>query len=119
MPPSTRQSRSAESRCSVAMCRPVASVASDDLRFAHHLTEELLAFKTGVNVPRSRGDREEVFGGKGRSWRGAFVGGDLLVDAVTQPAGRGSTVAYGNFGTFSSYRSRADGLVPRPPRFAS
>lgn len=29
--------------------------------------------------------------------------GDLLVDAVTQPAGRESTVAYGNFGTFSSY----------------
>lgn len=46
-------------------------VASDDLRFANHVTEELLVFKTGVNMPRSRGDREEVFGGKGR--RGAAL----------------------------------------------
>lgn len=31
----------------------------------------------------SRGDREELFGGFGGSWRGAFVGGELLVHAVT------------------------------------
>lgn len=84
----------------------VASVASDDLDFAARVSEELLAFKTGVNTPRSRGDREEVFGGMGRSWRGSFVGGDLLVDAVTQPAGEADALVaagYGNFGTFASY----------------
>ena len=45
--------------------------------------EQLQAFKVGINKPRSRGDREEVFGGMGASWKGAFVGGDLLVQAVT------------------------------------
>ncbi|MEV8411893.1 aldehyde dehydrogenase, partial [Streptomyces niveus] len=34
-------------------------------------------------LPRSRGDRDELFGGFGHSWRGAFVGGELLVKAVT------------------------------------
>ncbi len=29
------------------------------------------------------GDRQEPFGGRGASWKGAFVGGDLLVQAVT------------------------------------
>ena len=47
------------------------------------MSEELQAFKVGINKPRSRGDREEVFGGLGASWKGAFVGGDLLVQAVT------------------------------------
>jgi hypothetical protein len=63
----------------------VASIASDDLDFAARMGEDLQAFKFGVNRPRSRGDREEVFDGKGGSWKGAFVGGDLLVDAVTYP----------------------------------
>jgi hypothetical protein len=49
--------------------------------------------KFGVNVTRSRGDRDEVFGGLGASWRGAFVGGDLLVDAITD----GERPIYGNF----------------------
>ena len=44
--------------------------------------EQLQAFKVGINKPRSRGDREEVFGGLGHSWKGAFVGGDLLVQAA-------------------------------------
>jgi acyl-CoA reductase-like NAD-dependent aldehyde dehydrogenase len=79
----------------------VASVASDDLDFAARVAEELQAFKVGVNKPRSRGDREEVFGGKGASWKGAFVGGDLLVQAVTEgPAGE---QLYGNFPTYSLY----------------
>ena len=42
------------------------------------------AFKVGHGKPRSRGDRDELFGGFGASWRGAFVGGELLVRAVTE-----------------------------------
>ena len=53
----------------------------------------------GINKPRSRGDREEVFGGKGASWKGAFVGGDLLVLAVTE----GEGPLYGNFPTYTYY----------------
>ena len=71
----------------------VSSVATDDLVFAKRVREEISAFKFGVNKPRSRGDREEVFGGLGASWKGAFVGGDLLVDAITD----GERQIYGNF----------------------
>jgi hypothetical protein len=63
------------------------------MKFAARVREEIAAFKFGVNTPRSRGDREEAFGGLGASWRGAFVGGDLLVDAVTD----GDRPIYGNF----------------------
>ncbi len=77
----------------------VASVATDDADFGARIAEELQAFKVGINKPRSRGDREEVFGGKGASWKGAFVGGDLLVQAVTEGEGQ----LYGNFPTYSAY----------------
>ena len=77
----------------------VSSVATDDLVFAKRVREEISAFKFGVNKPRSRGDREEVFGGLGASWRGAFVGGDLLVDAVTD----GERQIFGNFKGGSRY----------------
>jgi acyl-CoA reductase-like NAD-dependent aldehyde dehydrogenase len=77
----------------------VASVATDDADFGARIAEELQAFKVGINKPRSRGDREEVFGGKGASWKGAFVGGDLLVQAVTEGEGQ----VYGNFPTYSLY----------------
>jgi len=77
----------------------VASVATDDADFGARIAEELQAFKVGINKPRSRGDREEVFGGKGASWKGAFVGGDLLVQAVTEGPGP----LYGNFPTYSYY----------------
>lgn len=83
----------------------VASLATDDLDLASRLVPEIQAFKVGVNRPRSRGDREEVFGGRGRSWRGAFVGGDLLVHAVTEPTEGRRTPLYGNF----------DGLTALPP----
>jgi hypothetical protein len=44
---------------------------------------------------RSRGDRDEVFGGMGASWKGCFVGGKYLVQSVTKgPAGER---LYGNF----------------------
>ncbi|MDP9793237.1 acyl-CoA reductase-like NAD-dependent aldehyde dehydrogenase [Catenuloplanes nepalensis] len=61
----------------------VASLACDDEETGRKLGAELRAFKVGINRPRSRGDREEHFGGIGASWRGAFVGGELLVHAVT------------------------------------
>lgn len=77
----------------------VASVATDDAAFGARIAEELQAFKVGINTPRSRGDREEVFGGKGASWKGAFVGGDLLVQAVTEGEGQ----IYGNFPSYSLY----------------
>ena len=77
----------------------VASLATDDINFAERVSEDIQAFKVGVNKPRSRGDREEVFGGRGGSWKGAFVGGDLLVDAVTQ----GDRPLFGNFPDGSRY----------------
>ena len=77
----------------------VASIATDDADFGARVGEQLQAFKVGINKPRSRGDREEVFGGKGASWKGAFVGGDLLVQAVTE----GEGPVLGNFPTYSLY----------------
>ena len=77
----------------------VASIATDDAAFGARVGEQLQAFKVGINKPRSRGDREEVFGGKGASWKGAFVGGDLLVQAVTE--GPEGEQLYGNFPGYS------------------
>ncbi|MCU0495267.1 MAG: aldehyde dehydrogenase family protein, partial [Chloroflexaceae bacterium] len=41
----------------------VSSVACDDARLAAQIGSEIRSFKVGVNNVRSRGDREEVFGG--------------------------------------------------------
>ncbi|NYI04484.1 acyl-CoA reductase-like NAD-dependent aldehyde dehydrogenase [Allostreptomyces psammosilenae] len=84
----------------------VASVATDDADFGARVGEDLLAFKVGVNKPRSRGDREEVFGGIGGSWKGAFVGGDLLVHAVTYGPEGPDEKLYGNFPDYSLYPAR-------------
>ncbi len=84
----------------------VASIATDDADLAARVSEELQAFKVGVNTPRSRGDRDEVFGGRGASWKGAFVGGDLLVQAVTCRADGSVEQLYGNFPTYSLYPHR-------------
>ena len=73
----------------------VASLATDDANVARDLGPEIRGFKIGVNQVRSRGDREEVFGGIGQSWRGCFVGGRYLVQAVT--AGAPGERLYGNF----------------------
>jgi acyl-CoA reductase-like NAD-dependent aldehyde dehydrogenase len=73
----------------------VASIACDDAELAGKLAGDLQAFKVGINKPRSRGDRDEPFGGRGASWKGAFVGGDLLVQAVT--VGEPDERLYGNF----------------------
>jgi acyl-CoA reductase-like NAD-dependent aldehyde dehydrogenase len=81
----------------------VASLACDDTDLAARLARDVRAFKVGINQPRSRGDREEPFGGRGASWKGAFVGGDLLVQAVTEgPAGE---QLYGNFPDYARYPS--------------
>lgn len=60
-----------------------ATLATDDPETYARLSPQIRAFKVGHGRPRSRGDREELFGGFGSSWRGAFVGGELLVKAVT------------------------------------
>ena len=76
----------------------MASVACDDPATSARVAGELRAFKVGVNKIRSRGDREEVFGGIGQSWKGHFVGGKYLVNAVTcGPAGER------DFGNFPDY----------------
>ncbi|MEU0302039.1 aldehyde dehydrogenase family protein [Streptomyces sp. NPDC006175] len=62
----------------------VATLSTDDPATYERLAPQIRAFKTGHGKPRSRGDREELFGGFGGSWRGAFVGGELLVRAVTE-----------------------------------
>jgi acyl-CoA reductase-like NAD-dependent aldehyde dehydrogenase len=79
----------------------VASLACDDEEKARRLAREVQAFKVGVNKPRSRGDRAEPFGGRGASWLGCFVGGELLVQAVTQ--GPENELLYGNFPEHSRY----------------
>uniref|UniRef100_A0AAU2K3X6 Aldehyde dehydrogenase family protein n=1 Tax=Streptomyces sp. NBC_00049 TaxID=2903617 RepID=A0AAU2K3X6_9ACTN len=62
----------------------VATLSTDDPATFARLAPQIRAFKLGHGKPRSRGDREELFGGFGGSWRGAFVGGELLVHAVTE-----------------------------------
>jgi acyl-CoA reductase-like NAD-dependent aldehyde dehydrogenase len=79
----------------------VASLACDEEELAAKLTKDLQAFKVGINRPRSRGDREEPFGGRGASWKGAFVGGDLLVQAVT--VGDPGERLFGNFPDYNRY----------------
>jgi acyl-CoA reductase-like NAD-dependent aldehyde dehydrogenase len=79
----------------------VASIACDDELKAAELAEHVQAFKVGINKPRSRGDRAEPFGGRGGSWKGAFVGGELLVHAVTD--GAPGEELYGNFPGYHRY----------------
>ena len=79
----------------------VASLACDDEELAAKLAVDLQAFKVGINRPRSRGDRAEPFGGRGASWKGAFVGGEHLVHAVT--TGADGDRLYGNFSEYSRY----------------
>jgi acyl-CoA reductase-like NAD-dependent aldehyde dehydrogenase len=83
----------------------VASIACDDEATAARLADQVQAFKVGINKPRSRGDRSEPFGGRGASWRGAFVGGELLVHAVTVGVSDGAL--FGNFPGAHRYPSAA------------
>src|ERR1700691_1068303 len=75
----------------------VASLAIDNVELGAEIAGDVQAFKVGINKPRSRGDRDEVFGGLGASWKGAFVGGDLLVQALTYGPGGPGEELYGNF----------------------
>ena len=84
----------------------VASIATDDMDVGAQVAEELQAFKVGINRPRSRGDCEEVFGGLGASWKGAFVGGDLLVQAVTYGPEGPDEHLFGNFPGYSRLPAR-------------
>lgn len=77
------------------------SLATDDAALAARVRPELRGFKFGHNVTRSRGDKEEPFGGKGESWKGCFVGGKHLVRAVTR--GDGDDELAGNFPEFFRY----------------
>ena len=77
----------------------VSAIASDDEKLAQKTAKEIRAFKVGINTMRSRGDRAEVFGGIGESWKGCFVGGSLLVEAVTNSA-NGEPLK-GNFDDFT------------------
>jgi hypothetical protein len=79
----------------------VASIACDNERLARRLADQVHAFKVGINAPRSRGDKAEPFGGRGASWKGAFVGGQFLVHAVTQ--GPPDEQLYGNFPDYQRY----------------
>ena len=77
----------------------VASIACDDTSLAGVLASQIRAFKIGINATRSRGDREETFGGSGESWKGCFVGGKYLVEAVT--AGPVGERLHGNFPAYT------------------
>jgi acyl-CoA reductase-like NAD-dependent aldehyde dehydrogenase len=79
----------------------VASIACDDEHLARQFADQVHAFKVGINAPRSRGDKAEPFGGRGASWKGAFVGGEHLVHAVTQ--GPPGEQLYGNFPQYQRY----------------
>ena len=79
----------------------VSSIACDDIELATKLAQEVNAYKVGINKVRSRGDREEPFGGKGASWKGAFVGGTYLIHAVTE--GPPGERLYGNFPDYHLY----------------
>lgn len=81
----------------------VASIASDDETVAKRLATQVRGFKVGVNKIRSRGDRDEAFGGIGESWRGSFVGGKYLVLAVT--VGEKDERLFGNFDDYTQLPS--------------
>jgi len=90
----------------------VSSIACDDSHIARRIASELRAFKVGINSTRSRGDREEVFGGIGQSWKGCFVGGRYLVLAVT--TGAPNEKLFGNFPDYTQLPEEAS-----PKAFAS
>jgi hypothetical protein len=62
----------------------VSSIACDDPKTARTIAEQLRGFKVGVNAIRSRGDREEVFGGIGQSRKGCLSAGSIWLQSVTQ-----------------------------------
>ncbi|MEM7110383.1 MAG: aldehyde dehydrogenase family protein [Bacteroidota bacterium] len=73
----------------------VSSIACDNPEESDEIAAQLRGYKVGVNAVKSRGDREATFGGLGESWKGCFVGGKYLVEAVTNSM-NGDRL-YGNF----------------------
>ncbi len=82
----------------------VSSIACDDTGLVTRIAAQLRSYKVGINAVRSRGDRDETFGGLGQSWKGCFVGGRLLVEAVT----RSETPDEQLFGNFNAYTRLPD-----------
>ena len=82
----------------------VASIACDDPTVANEIAGQVRGFKVGINAVRSRGDRDEVFGGIGQSWYGCFVGGAYLVQAATQ--GAPDERLFGNFPDYTLVPAR-------------
>jgi acyl-CoA reductase-like NAD-dependent aldehyde dehydrogenase len=78
----------------------VSSIACDDTSLVTKIAAQLRSYKVGINTVRSRGDRDETFGGLGQSWKGCFVGGRLLVEAVTRPELPDEQL-YGNFNAYT------------------
>jgi len=73
---------------------------------------ELRAFRVGIHSVRSRGDREEVFGGVGQSWLGyVFVGGRYLVLAVT--SGPQGEKLFGNFPDYTQEEASPKAFATR------
>lgn len=73
----------------------VSSIACDDPQEAQEIANQLRGFKVGINKMKSRGDKEATFGGIGESWKGCFVGGEYLIQAVTK--GKEDEKLFGNF----------------------
>ena len=82
----------------------VASIACDDPGVAAEIAGQVRGFKVGINAVRSRGDRDEVFGGIGQSWYGCFVGGAYLVQAATR--GAPDERRFGNFPDYTLVPAR-------------
>jgi acyl-CoA reductase-like NAD-dependent aldehyde dehydrogenase len=82
----------------------VSSIACDDTSLVTKITAQLRSYKVGINAVRSRGDRDETFGGLGQSWKGCFVGGRLLVEAVTRSEVQDEQL----FGNFNAYTRLPD-----------
>lgn len=73
----------------------VSSIACDNEQDAQEIASQLRGYKVGINKMKSRGDNEATFGGIGESWKGCFVGGKYLVEAVTKTDD--DKKLYGNF----------------------
>ncbi len=73
----------------------VSSIACDNENESREIAMQLRGYKVGINKVKSRGDKEATFGGLGESWKGCFVGGKYLVQAVTNSE-KGEQL-YGNF----------------------
>ncbi len=83
----------------------VSSIACDNPTESNEIAMQLRGYKVGINAMKSRGDKEATFGGLGESWKGCFVGGEYLVQAVTNSS-NGDQQLYGNFPEYSKLPNR-------------